>query len=1275
MTVSQVKEALGAFSIKLKPNIPRDVLDAIEYFGHVAVIPGRIDARTYGDGTLDSARYVGVLRKKRVADNGTISSDTASTAVTLEGVGMNFWLGDENDKGAVIEDEIQLTSVNFATAIQTLLPPAVTVGTVGGVSGTYSGFHQWQTPRKAIQYVCDTMSQAPSPINLISDNNSSFESSAGVGGWTASSNCSIAVTGAYSYLGVQSMQVTPTTVGALTTKTNGSTNAAAVTAGDTYVAYFWVLPTGVSCYARVGIDYRDGSYVQQGSASTDTFLALPQNAWTQVSRTFTVPTGSGITKADFLVNLQSNASGDKFYVDNVQLYKSQEPTPVSFQVDNRGRINAGPESDLFVTTPQCILVRQGSAQGEDLAMKAVPGSIGLDQDMEDFATRLVVLAGSDGSQFSVGEADIGSVSPGTNVYKDMHGNPVKLTKMVSESQTTDDNADTRAELGLRDVLNPHREVTLSADDYDIFGSFDMGDYVYVYDPDSGLVDTANEVIVRGMRLNPIKLQVTEIEWPVTRDYSLAFRTAAGVWYDLTDYLDPESSGSTKVTIGDFQRTLDDSLQTVQSRLGSNTAPDNLTPDQVDWVVGSFQTTAYLDKTGLARAQQKVTWLTPTNTDGSTVTDGDHYEIQYRLSSGHLYSQTWAAVSTLHWNQLSTWNEPVEPDVTQWETRQVTWGTNSLIINDMACGTAYDFRIRAIDTSNNIGAWSATEIVVTAEDNIPPSQPSAPTVASSLIAVQVIHDLGLNSGGSFNLERDIQYLEVHAQYEPGYTPDETTKLGNLLASSAMLDAQTPCVGTFNINDVTDVYIKVVAVDKSGNRSQPSPAAQSSATLIDDEHITNLSVSKITAGQVVADWIVSGSIKTGVEGQRLELNPEGIQAFNVDGDLVTNLSSNPQTDGSYISFVDTAGNTLASINSQGAGNFTEVNTDRMVIEGVDLMADIINPRGKGIVAWGYSLDTVTSPGIGQEVGYMELAFTAEQDRMYRVTAICDMRALTNDPGDDNRHFFKIRDGFDEVPTLSSDNIATCFFKAMDHGGYNTTGVFMDTRVYTPGTHRLLWSFGCLNSDSEMRGGDGPAQMWVEDMGDISLFQNTGYLNTGNGSTSAPENSGNFSTTYPAVWTRSYQASDDLRDSYSVNERLYQGYYDGLWGMQKSLIGFDYNSIKADIENADIKKIEVYIYMDHWYDDYGTLIVGTHGFSGPPSEWDLDFVFPDRARVENWARGAGYWVELPLAMATEFASGATTGVAIGPAPSTNSRYYGYARGTLNSGNSPKLRITYSQ
>ena len=65
MSVTQVHEALGSFEFELLSVIPREVLDNIQHFDHIAVIPGRIDPRQYGDGCLDAARYVGeILRKK-----------------------------------------------------------------------------------------------------------------------------------------------------------------------------------------------------------------------------------------------------------------------------------------------------------------------------------------------------------------------------------------------------------------------------------------------------------------------------------------------------------------------------------------------------------------------------------------------------------------------------------------------------------------------------------------------------------------------------------------------------------------------------------------------------------------------------------------------------------------------------------------------------------------------------------------------------------------------------------------------------------------------------------------------------------------------------------------------------------------------------------------------------------------------------------------------------------------------------------------------------------
>ncbi len=543
----------------------------------------------------------------------------------------------------------------------------------------------------------------------------------------------------------------------------------------------------------------------------------------------------------------------------------------------------------------------------------------------------------------------------------------------------------------------------------------------------------------------------------------------------------------------------------------------------------------------------------------------------------------------------------------------------------------------------------------------------------MIAVQVTSFLGLASGGTYNLEKDLAYLEVHAEYEPGFTPNDTTKLGNLLANQGMISAHTPAVGTFAISNTTAVYVKLVAVDRSGNRSSPSVASMVTATLIDDSHITSLTVSKVTAGEVTADWIISGSIKTAQEGQRVELNSLGLQAYSTEGSLTTNLSSDPSISGQFISFVGTGGTTLAQINSQGKGSFTEVNTDSLIIEGINLMTDIIDPRPRGVVAYGYSLTNVQASSINVDYGYMELAFTAEANRMYKIFATCDMESDA-DIGYD-RHQFVMRDGGADVPTTSSPIIATSFSRGVDKALINNTNTFSDMRTYTPGVHRILWCFSNRVSIATLLGADGPAQMWIEDMGDVSLFQNTGYLNDGQGSSTAPEGAGNYTKVYSPDWSRSYAGDNSYRESYAVDDRMYQGRYDSNFGQQKSLVGFDGSTIRANLTGAVVKKVELFLYAGHWYNDYGTALIGTHNLNNAPGSWNDGNVNQNRVTETNWSISSGQWISLDVAtIGAELQAGTTQGFSLGPATDTNHDYYGWFIGADGSSNQPKLRISYT-
>ncbi|TXJ75413.1 hypothetical protein E2C11_23155 [Streptomyces lavendulae] len=717
MAVQEVLRALGSWEVKLQANTPRDVLDALDYFGHVAIVPGRLTPAQYGDNLLTTARYVGVVRTKTIGDDGR--TNAPQDDLSVGGVGMAMWLGDEDNKGQVYENAITPASASFADTINMLLPAsgnyAVTVGTLYSVAGQYTGRHQYESPREAIGYVCDTM----------------------------------------------------------------STNS----------------------------------------------------------------------------------------------------VPVSWRVNGNGTLDAGPESNLYVTNPTCVITTKNA--GEDMFLRALPGSMDTTRDVEDYSTRVVLLAEGDGNSIATGAADISPATP----YRDLHGNPVRLTRLVSESDTSTGNASARAQLALSQFTSTRNQLTLSTADYDIHGTFQVGDHVWVYNPDAGIVDTSTEITFRGVRINPLKLQVTEANWSVTDQYTVAYRAGSGTWMDLTQYVEWETDTTSTVTVGDFSRQLtSSSTEPVGSRPNADTSIPGI-PALIQPFLGS----AYLDSRGFTRARVVLSWNAPNNIDGSTVLDGDHYEIRWAIDTSMIYPASWAAVSQIRWQDMQIWAQPFAAPNAQWQNMVVGWDTITAQLQDLSPGIGYDVQIRAVDKAGNAGAWSGTTTFVASVDNIPPSTPAAPSVAGSRIAVQITHQLGKSSGGTFNLESDLDHLEIHASYEPTFTPTTSTLKGKAPANAGMIQAQIPVVVTVQVEETSARYVRVIAVDKTGNKSGPSDAATATALLIDDAHISDLTVSKVTAGTINADFLLGARIKTADNGARVELNTAGLQTYGADGTQTVNIAS--------------------------------------------------------------------------------------------------------------------------------------------------------------------------------------------------------------------------------------------------------------------------------------------------------------------------------------------------------------------------------------------------
>lgn len=603
-----------------------------------------------------------------------------------------------------------------------------------------------------------------------------------------------------------------------------------------------------------------------------------------------------------------------------QVTKGPLPTQiVEWRVNGNCTLDFGPVASLYRTTPVCAIVPK--SPGVDMAVRGLDGVAQTIEDVKDLTTRVVVLASGSGSSTAVGTAnaaDVGAAIP----YTDFFGNPVQMTRMVSASSVSSYNATAAAQSALIPYTTPADQVRLSSSEYDIKGDLQVGDYVWLYDPDAGFVDYGNQLVFRGERINPTKQRLIEATWPVVDGMSVAYRDQAGAWHDLTDYVVWET-GTTNLVVGGYNRNLVPTSEPV----GPRPQPDTTIPGVPAF--GAFTTASYLsDSNGHTRSQIQLTWSTPTNTDGTTMTDLDHYEIQYRpdltissvnpswqgLNSG---GYTWAQLTAMG----STYNQIYPLTQTDWKVTFVAGGVNQLLVQELTPGVTYDFQIRAVDTAQppNRGAWSATTTFQAAVDTQPPPTPDAPTVAANMASVQISWDCGSASGGAYNQAADLHHIEVHGSYDPLFQPTNSTKLGNLPASIANITGQIPVVGSFTIPPgqppAQAMYIKIVAVDTAGNKSNPSASAGASAVLWSNAYITDLSVSKLTAGTITADVVVGGTIATALSGVRAGMDPSGLWCYDAAGD---------QT------FLADAATGHVELSSSGSGQRVSIRT------GVDLSA---------------------------------------------------------------------------------------------------------------------------------------------------------------------------------------------------------------------------------------------------------------------------------------------------------------------------------------------------
>jgi hypothetical protein len=923
MTVQEVKQALGSWHITLKQDTPRDIMNQLEEFGHIAIFPGRVNPKEYGDGMLLKAHYVGPLRSKYKQPDGTFD---------IKGVGMAYWLGDEDDKGDVFETEVDITAQTFANTIRALLPPngAVIEGTLTNVSGTYTGRHQYETPRKAITYVTDTYSGTEgSPVEWRVNGNGTLDAGPITALYQTTPTALLVrkdpsrdmqITGVKASMSMDYDIEDYTTRVVLLAEGEG----ASIPTADADAP-----PTPYNdIHGNPVISTRLVSESGTSTANAAARAALELNRWQDPRMAIQINSDEYDIRGDFVVGDYVNAyDPDNNFLDdsNQIMYKGQPIHPVALRVI---------EMNWPVRANWTVAFRKNDGIWIDLSEYYKPETGATYIAVGDYLRTLAgfgeehvgIRPNIGGADSSIPDApDFTGFSTGS--YQSGDTNTTKSAIRAQWNTPLNVDGSTVQDGDHYEIRHRVSEVIGYTIPWDILsGSAGMLVDSFDRSPESGGWGTpevgASWTITNGPDVNEFftdgsvaKIEVdsvaveraivgggdaTDVEIYHRFSTDVAAATEDINTYVFARFIDTSNNYRLRIAM-----TVGGGLFILCEKVVGGVLDDvgvGFVDPPAGHIAGAWYNLIFRVEGTSLRAK---VWMdgeqVPTEwqfdeTD-SDITGAGQTGIRAILTTGNtngtvVYSyDAFAAVdldgsTPYDWDSLGSWDslisEPVETDP-QWETKFVGWGTNAFTIMELTPGVVYELQIRGVDAAKppNFGPWSASSLVRTVGDLIAPSTPAGPEVAASMTAVQVVHQLGRSSGGTFNLEPDIDHLDVFMGGDSDFEPLMANKIGELIATAGMLLAATPAVGTFAVTPVDEIWVKVVAVDRAGNRSASSVASPVTAELIDDAHISDLTVSKLTAGTINSVWVNAGMITTAPEGARVELTSEGIKAYDSSG----------------------------------------------------------------------------------------------------------------------------------------------------------------------------------------------------------------------------------------------------------------------------------------------------------------------------------------------------------------------------------------------------------
>lgn len=227
---------------------------------------------------------------------------------------------------------------------------------------------------------------------------------------------------------------------------------------------------------------------------------------------------------------------------------------VEWRVNNDWTFDAGTVNNLYRSvadgdTPAAIVAR--SFGGRDPQVVGIRSDIDVSVDWDDYINDVIVLG-----------KEVGDAAGGGSFLKPT-GVAIDWQRVVVDP-TAPVGAASGIALSLFHQLQTkvagHREVKVSTDLFDVAGDVTLGDDVWVYDPENGLLDTANQVTYQGQLLPALAMRCVGIRWPVRRGMGVYLRVSNGTapydptYYNITPYVEFED-GAAELELGEASRGL------------------------------------------------------------------------------------------------------------------------------------------------------------------------------------------------------------------------------------------------------------------------------------------------------------------------------------------------------------------------------------------------------------------------------------------------------------------------------------------------------------------------------------------------------------------------------------------------------------------------------------------------------------------------------------------------------------------------------------------------